>query len=726
LVQGSSKLALGSRFQLDRSLLIGVYPLIFVSNSRKESMSHTLILLLSVFYFFALAAEEGSIGSVQNGTLTFFTPTKTYSVPLGKLTPVEKAKVSDYLATVTLRQGRINYDERQRFDLKVSEHFVVTEENPRGFRPDCNEVPTTAEDLMKVANEVTQGGMVDFLESLPSGSMQVYTLIKETKSKQHHGVGPLNPRIIRSNADGSITMSYVCDPSSQDYGKVEMMHFDQEEERFKFATLNFKSGQDETITTDQEARYSHLSNDPQSHLDKRRVNKNPKACLKCHSSNPEALDPDPRPLWEEYQIWDGAYGSQDDLVEDFAGEAKKDYEDIIALKKKMKGNPCFDALPDYELTPPTPKDFGEFDYDRTWLFPYSSSIKSPSYDVRPNLRLTDTLPRFAARRLGRKFFEQPGFEDIKFEAVMGTFNCPQVKDYDKAFEEKGPKSYNRHYKTAGATIGKGYEKGKALYSPENERGDFRDYRELLKLGAAFGFKNSDWTTNYNDESRNAFHSPSSEGAMADGFADLVQGDLMRRMAIEYPELEKYRVSGGNLEGMFGANNFCVEETTAPIRSHEKEDKERISALCENLDSLRKNRKKSFSHGDSINPNSDPEAILACLEKQNASLSLTFESDFIKSIEGAVLDQEKYEQGEAVAGTCIHCHSNNSKILTDAFSFFENEESLREEMRKGPELMNLTREYIDSGRMPKGIPLDDQQKEDFIYYMEIQYLKALQE
>lgn len=91
-----------------------------------------------------------------------------------------------------------------------------------------------------------------------------------------------------------------------------------------------------------------------------------------------------------------------------------------------------------------------------------------------------------------------------------------------------------------------------------------------------------------------------------------------------------------------------------------------------------------------------------------------------------MDQDKYDRGEGVAGTCIRCHSDETDILTTPYSFFNNEQRLREEMRKGPELMNLTRQHIDSGRMPKGIPLEDDQKEDFLYYMEMQYLKALQE
>jgi hypothetical protein len=688
-------------------------------------MRFVWLLSILLFGISSLHCEEGVIESVNDGVVTFHTLGSSYEVKMEDLSSEEQSQINKQLSEAGIEEGRIKYSERVRIDLNITGRFTETAKNEKGFRPDCNEIPTSADELMELANNTKKDGMVDFLQNLPEGSMQVYTMVFDTKSKQHHGVSPMNPRIIRSNADGSITMSYVCDPTSQDYGKVEMMYFDQEEERFKLSSINFSNESDEEIETDEQARYSHLSNNPESHLDSNRVNKNPKSCLKCHSNDPDSLDPDPRALWDEYQTWPGAYGSEDDSLDSFyAGE--DELENLVKLKEKMKGNPCFEALPDYsELPAPTPEDFGEFSYSHEWLYPYSESFKSSNYDVRPNLRLAGTLPRFAARRLGRKFFEQPGFEDIKFAAVMSSFNCPQISDYDSTFEQSGPSGYDKSFSTSGATTGKGSSANRpSSFSPENQRGDFRDYRELFKLGAAYGFKNSDWTSFYNDESRNGYHSPSSQGGHADGFADLVQGDLMRRLAGDYPQLEEFRVSGGDLEDMFGARNFCVEETTAPIRSHLEEDKPRIEELCKSLDSLR--LAEQATPQDDSEEALDESKILDCFENQNAIMSQEFEDNFVKSLEGVLMDQDKYDRGEGVAGTCIRCHSDETDILTTPYSFFNNEQRLREEMRKGPELMNLTRQHIDSGRMPKGIPLEDDQKEDFLYYMEMQYLKALQE
>ncbi|GEM_PF-5024855 len=260
-----------------------------------------IFLFLSIFSLQYAFAEQGVISHVDGNTLTYFTPTKSYEVELDKLSAEEQSLVNDYLGDVDLIENRVPYRQRQRFDLSINRNFSpLKERNNDGLRPDCNEQPVSPEEVFALANGAPKGGMTEFLQSLPGGSLQIMTMMKETQSRQHHGVGPMNPRILRSNADGSLTMSFVCDPASNDYGKVEMMYFDREEDRFKMATLDFTNKADEEIESFDRHRFSHLKNTPDSYKNQNRINHNPKSCLKCHSNDPNALDPDPRALWNQY------------------------------------------------------------------------------------------------------------------------------------------------------------------------------------------------------------------------------------------------------------------------------------------------------------------------------------------------------------------------------------------------------------------------------------------
>ncbi|MCR9205016.1 MAG: hypothetical protein NXH75_10590, partial [Halobacteriovoraceae bacterium] len=420
---------------------------------RVSPLFSTIFLLI---FAFQLHAESGVISSVKNGTFTYFTPKAEYRVEVNSLPQNERERVEAYLKEVNPNQdGVIPYVERKAIELKVGDHFLLAEEDEDGLRPNCNEIPVEPEEIIELANSFPKGGMVDFLNAIPEGSLQVFTMMKETKSKQHHEVSAQNPRIIRTNADGSFFMSFVCDPKSQDYGKIEIMTFDRSEDRFKMATIDFTNNPDSKIPTHDEMKFSHLSNNEDSYKNQHRVNRNPKACLKCHSSDPTATIPDPRPLWQEYNTWPGAYGANDDVIDHLYDE--EDLESLVELKKNNQNNPCYQSLPmPKELSEPIPEDFGEVSYESDWLYPYQER-RSNNYERRPNFRITDTLSRHAARRMGRLFYDSPGYEKIKIESLMGTFNCPQISDYSKVFKSAVP-----HYQ-----------------KPEHDPKDQRETKELM-------------------------------------------------------------------------------------------------------------------------------------------------------------------------------------------------------------------------------------------------------
>lgn len=686
-------------------------------------MKRVPVFIFSLLISFSLFGEEGVISHFNEDKITFHTPQKTYEIKISDVSDQERKEIEEHLREIEpLQKGRIPYRQRKRFTLNISDRFKVVTENKDGLRPDCNEIPISPEEIFDLANNSPKDGMVNFLQSLPEGSLQVMTMMKETQSRQHHKVGPKNPRILRSNADGSLTISFVCDPDSQDYGKVEMMYFDRKEDRFKMATLDFSNVPDKKVEPFNKYRFSHLINTSESYKNQSRINHNPKSCLKCHSNDPEALNPDPRALWNEYNEWPGAYGSKDDRLDPFSD--KKDREELIALKKHMKDNPCFQTLPLLETPPPVKGEFGQLEYSKEWVYPYSEWPGS-DYDTRPNLRFTDNLARFSARRLVRKFMDAPGFERVRYEAAMSTFNCPEIKDYNKVF-----KGVSSHYQ-APEYLELDYRGEREIqgehgnFTPIIERGDFRDYRELFQLGKAYGFKNSDWTLFFNDEKRSGYQAPSSTDTRSDGFGDLVQGELLRRLVKESPSLKGIVKGVRDIEELFGEKNACIEEETTPVQTHEEENAVQVASLCKELDRLRKEVVHPLDPVKNHDENLKFQASLEeCLEDKYGKTNKGFEEEFVRSFSRIALDQNKYDIGRSVAGTCFNCHSKNNEVLPDSLSFFESEEETKNQLRKGPEFMATVRAYINSGRMPKGIPLDSEQREAFLYYMENLYIDAL--
>jgi len=306
---------------------------------------------------------------------------------------------------------------------------------------------------------------------------------------------------------------------------------------------------------------------------------------------------------------------------------------------------------------------------------------------------------------------------------MATFNCPQITDYDKVF-----KGVNPNYKGPPEATSENIREIRAQhggFSPEQQRGPNRDFRELFQLGKAYGFKNSDWTLFYNDEERNSYQAPNSSDLRSDGFVDLVQGELLRRLKEESPSLVGKIDFIHDIEELFGERNSCIEEETVPVQTHDSRDKPKVEALCVELDKLRKKVPKPLQSYSS--PNNDEklnDSIRKCYEEKFGQANTEFEERMIRGFARESLDLEKYDVGRSVAGTCFQCHSKDNEVLPDSVAFFESEEATKAEMRKGPEFMQTVKAYINSGRMPKGIPLEQSQREAFLYYMENLYIDAL--
>lgn len=121
------------------------------------------------------------------------------------------------------------------------------------------------------------------LPKLPAHYRSEYVFMYRSRSLQ--GASFENPRVILFGKDASFLLTFNGDPKHEGYNKLEIIQFRDKEKRFEFREIE--------LTPGQPARFS---------------GPNPQKCLACHQSNVR-VGIDPRPNWEPYSIWPGAYGS---------------------------------------------------------------------------------------------------------------------------------------------------------------------------------------------------------------------------------------------------------------------------------------------------------------------------------------------------------------------------------------------------------------------------------
>lgn len=118
------------------------------------------------------------------------------------------------------------------------------------------------------------------LEKLPESFLSNQVFMYRSASLQE--ASWQKPRVILFNDDASFILTFNSDSST-----FETVTFDTKADRFLFREISFAEG---------------------------RVNfgeTNPQKCLDCHQvgkKNEDAVDP--RPIWEPYPVWPGAYGAQ--------------------------------------------------------------------------------------------------------------------------------------------------------------------------------------------------------------------------------------------------------------------------------------------------------------------------------------------------------------------------------------------------------------------------------
>ena len=229
----------------------------------------------------------------------------------------------------------------------------------------------TYEDLVSVIKQKNLRSVEEVLPYFPENMRSNFTLVRASESLQVSD--DQHPRVILFGDDAQLTCTFGGSPVLTGYDTLECYQFRASERRFDFREIVFPTSENGI----KEPEFSESN----------RQASGPFQCSDCHSS-------DPRPNWEPYNIWKGAYGSQDDtfqaVLEKSVKSTAQEKEAFLKFKSHYQESPRYSQLI----------------FAPTRFAPYSEET---SGDTRtsPNFRLTYHVTQLTAQRNVRLLEEQP-------------------------------------------------------------------------------------------------------------------------------------------------------------------------------------------------------------------------------------------------------------------------------------------------------------------------------
>ncbi len=219
---------------------------------------------------------------------------------------------------------------------------------------------------------------------LPAQLRSSYVLMRESRSLQ--GATARDPRAILYTHDAAFILTYNGDPNERGYNAIETIEFDSSLRSFRLREIAF----------------------PESASDARGVvfsEANPPRCLVCHGD-------DPRPIWDAYPEWPGAYGEVDHRP---LGEVEA--KGIASFLDTRKTNHRYGPLLDAEAFAARPL-----------------AADAAAYEGRERLsRNADfgaKLQRLAYRTIARRVAAALGFDSFRY-ALLAALDpqCPDIDAY---------------------------------------------------------------------------------------------------------------------------------------------------------------------------------------------------------------------------------------------------------------------------------------------------------
>jgi hypothetical protein len=250
---------------------------------------------------------------------------------------------------------------------------------------------------LTLANGV--GSIDQLLPLLPASLRSRYVLMHESRSLQEANYRA--PRAILYSRDASFVMAFNGDPSQGGFRSLETMEYDDGRGTFRLREITF-------AINDEGRRIPVFSE------------LNPPACRDCHGD-------DPRPIWDAYPVWPGAYGEVERHRDSPAATAG-----FAAFLAERPGNPRYRVLLGAESISAL-----------VWAPPDAAyrGQEAPSRNADFGLK----LQRLVYRAIGRQVIGAPRFGAYRY-ALLAALD-PQCLDIETFLPDVALRRFDRRART---------------------------------------------------------------------------------------------------------------------------------------------------------------------------------------------------------------------------------------------------------------------------------------
>lgn len=247
----------------------------------------------------------------------------------------------------------------------------------------------------------------EFLEALDDDQKDHYVMMYDSKSLQ--GASFQKPRVIMFSKTGEILFSFNGDTTQKNGNKIEMILFDENTSKFRAHEIEFTGT-------------SAI------------VRKDPAICMSCHGT-------DIRPNWNNYNQWEGAYGSND------ARLSEREYQELEVFKRSHQDHPRYRHLGNVRSR-----------YQPTGDPRYSRTVRTDIFN------LTQEVLNLNFKRVKRIVKSHEQYEKFKYPLVALFSEC-SIRDYKTLL----PREYY-------SKIHSDFEASNKVYESQYERD-----RDLMRL-----------------------------------------------------------------------------------------------------------------------------------------------------------------------------------------------------------------------------------------------------
>lgn len=302
-----------------------------------------------------------------------------------------------------------------------------------------------------------------------------YILMYRSRSLQQSSY--LAPRALLVGPAAKLVISFNGDPSHRGYQNLEVMEYFDEGQRFEFREISFKKGKGPIFSK-----------------------ANPQRCLVCHQNSKRTVA-DPRPNWEPYSLWPGAYGSNGNMK--FNGERFK-HDDRLRKEDHQFYQDHINEEANY-------KKFAETVKNQHQRYQLLEEFRSEL-----TVNFTETLLSHNYRRVVRLAKNTPYYEKYKF-AFLAAASCrhiPWPEDFERWHTANNPRP-ERIRKDAPPSIDScelGFSDGMGRISQQEIKKICREMKErkpkyrarqisesISDIFESTGVDTSDWSTDFRTE-----------------------------------------------------------------------------------------------------------------------------------------------------------------------------------------------------------------------------------